>query len=516
MSLKRKTRTLCARLSHGCGASLWAMALAAILGSSTQGQNEDLFGKWDPPPLGYEWEVNAIHAVHLSTGKILVWPNGNNAKLWDPGDGGFTDVPNEDHKLGCAGQTALADGSILAAGGGGELAQTASKKTSIFSLAPIGPDPWEAVDEMFFPRWYPTCTTLPDGKVLAIGGSNKPLGDGGLFIMYPEVYDPVTELWDDYLNIMQPEETWKLYPRMFVLPDGTVFFAGPGVETFTLNVQTGSWLEIGDSHFGGAADSAVTYEPGKVLKCGGTAGGDRTDVIDFTQPTPAWDEVGLMKEVRRRHNLVLLPDGKILAIGGEQADPPGSGDFVPVFDAEWFDPDAPEPMWQRLAAMTRPRAGHSTAVLLPDGKVLACGGRDADFPDELTSKSGEIFSPPYLFLPGGTEPDAPRPEIGFAPTAVSYGSVFSVILTSGSPVGATEIDKVSLVRLAALTHGFDQNQRYVPLTFQPHLLQPDTLTVDAPANANLAPQGYYMLFLISDDGVPSIAKYVKLVPPATP
>ena len=288
MSLKRKTRTLCARLSHGCGISLWAMALAAILGSSTQAQDEDILGRWDPPPLGYEWEVNAIHAAHLSTGKILVWPNGNNAKLWDPGTGSFTNVPNPDHNLGCSGQTALADGSILAAGGGGEDPGTATKETSIFSLGPVPvgvPGPWQAVDPMFFPRWYPTCTTLPDGKVLAIGGSDAPLGQGGQFIPIPEVYDPAADLWYFPALEVQPVDTWKLYPRMFVLPDGTVFFAGPGVATYTFDL-TDTWTFVGDSHFGGAADSAVTYEPGKVLKCGGTAGGDRTDVIDFTQSNP--------------------------------------------------------------------------------------------------------------------------------------------------------------------------------------------------------------------------------------
>ena len=497
MFAKRNMRVLRARLSHGCGASLWAMALAAILACSTQAQ-DDVLGRWDPPEGGYDWEVRAEHAVHLFTGKILVWPNGINAKLWDPGNGGFTDVPNEDHKLGCSGHTALANGSILVAGGGGEEPGTASKKTSIFSLGPVPlSGPWKAVDEMFFTRWYPTCVTLPDGKVLAIGGSDKPLGQGGMFIPFPEVYDPTTELWDDPLAA-QPADTWKVYPRMFVLPDGTVFFAGPGVPTWTLNVLTGDWEEIGDSHFtGGGGGSAVTYEPGKVLKCGGTAGGNRTDVIDFNQAIiPPWVEVDQMEEVRRRHHLVVLPDGRILAIGGEQEDPPGSGTFVPVFAAEWFDPTLE--MWEPLAMMTRPRARHSTAVLLPDGRVLACGGTD-DFPGEFTSKSGEIFSPPYLFW---GEP----PVIGFAPTVIRYGTSFRVLLFA--PAAPPPIGTVSLVRLGAVTHHFDQNQRYVPLTFT--MPFESGLDVDAPANANLAPPGYYMLFVVSEEGVPSVAKYVRL------
>ena len=495
MSLKRKTRTLCARLSHGCGASLWAMALAAIVACSTQAQDEDIFGKWDPPPRGYEWQVIAMHAVHLSTGKILVWHGGNSAKLWDPGDGGFTNVPNLDHHLGCAGQTALADGSILAAGGGGEAPQTASKETSVFGSSL---EPWQAVDEMSFPRWYPTCTALPDGKILAIGGKDAP-GPPGQFIAFPEVYNPLTELWDEPLRL-QPVETWTLYPFMFLLPDGRLFFAGPGVSTWTFDFDVlDRWTHVGDSHFGGGAAAAVTYEPGNVLKSGGN-GGRRTDVIDFTQPTPAWVEVDAMEKVRRRHNLVLLPDGKILAIGGENncLPPPCEPCCDPVFAAEWFDPVLE--MWLPLAAMTRPRAGHSTAVLLPDGTVLACGGRDEDFPGELSSKSGEIFSPPYLFW---GEP----PVIGFAPTVITYGMPFTVILSSLSP-GAADIEIVSLVRLAAATHGFDTNQRYVRLDFD--VINVATLEPDAPANANEAPPGYYMLFLVSNDGVPSVATYVRL------
>ncbi len=497
MSAKGKVRVLRARLSHGCGASLWAMALPALLASSAQAQDED-FGRWDPPEGGYDWVVNAVHAVHLSTGKILVWLNGNSARLWDPGDGSFTSVPNDDHNVACSGHAGLADGSILAAGGGGETGGTGTDQTSVFGVSAV---PWEEVDPMFFTRWYPTCTALPDGKVLAIGGTDKPAGQpDAVFIPHPEVYDPDTQLWDDPLAL-QPIDTWKLYPRMFVLRDGTVFFAGPGVPTYTLDVLTGAWTFIDNSHFGGGGGfSAVTYEPGVVLKCGG-GGGDRTDVIDLNQPTPAWDEVDLMEEVRRRHNLVVLPDGKVLAIGGEQQDPPGSGDFIPVLAAEWFDPDEAFPAWRPLAQMTRPRARHSTAVLLPDGTVMACGGTD-DLPGHPTSQSGEIFSPPYLFDANG---EAPRPVIGFAPTVVQYGQDFRVVMTFS---GVQPIDKVSFLRLAAVTHSVDQNQRFVPLDFVD--ITDDTLEVTAPANGNDAPPGYYMLFLVSGDGVPSVAKYVRL------
>lgn len=116
MSAKRKMRVLRARLSHGCGVSLWAMALAAILACSTQAQNEYLIGKWEEPPGGYDWPLSALHAAHLPTGKVLVWEFGFSAKLWDPVTGDFTDVPTT-VPIHCSGHVSLADGSILAAGG---------------------------------------------------------------------------------------------------------------------------------------------------------------------------------------------------------------------------------------------------------------------------------------------------------------------------------------------------------------------------------------------------------------
>ena len=281
-----------------------------------------------------------------------------------------------------------------------------------------------------------------------------------------------------------------------------------------------SWPLIGT--FG----SAVMYKPGKVLKCGGTAqpGSDEnlTAVIDLNDPSETggeWLFVDSMEYERRHHNLVLLPTGEILAVGGERdADPdPDNEDWVPVMPAELFDPNDPVPHWEELAPMIGdPRDHHSTAVLLASAKVLVCGG-DEHPESQTTYESAEIFSPPYLFLPGGD--DAPRPVIGYAPRVVTYGSDFSVILSSGSPVGATQIGKVSFVRLGSTTHGFDMDQRYVPLAFQvdPSQLpaQPSTLIVQAPADGSYAPPGYYMLFVVSDAGVPSIAKYVRLYEPAS-
>ena len=514
MSLKQEARTLCARLLHGCGMSLWAMALTAILASSTQAQSEHILGRWDPPPLGYDWTFNAEHTIHLPTGKILVGKNGTTANLWDPRDGSFTPVPNPTHNIACSGHTALADGSILAAGGRllGQVPAQATDQTSIYSSLSVTPNPWREVGLMNFTRWYPNCITLPDGKVLAIGGTDDPIAQGGEPVPQPEIYDPATEVWGDPLPI-QPDDTQRTYPFMFVLPDGSVFFAGPSMQTWILAfAPSPHWFEMGNSHPHKAGKgSAVMFLPGWVLKSGGTAGGqgngeNLTSWIDLNVPSMTngeWEPVDLMENEKRRHNLVMLPDGKILAIGG-QVD--GFPFDIPIMAAEWFDPSDLLPMWAGLAEMVRPRGHHSTAVLLGDGRVLACGGDDHFDPNFGTSKSAEIFSPPYLFVAGGGL--APRPKIGFAPTVVTYGSDFRVILPMISVFGTAAIEKVSLIRLGSVTHHFDQNQRFVPLAFEP--FDELTLVVTAPANGNIAPPGYYMLFLVTDDGVPSEAAYLRL------
>ena len=216
---------------------------------------------------------------------------------------------------------------------------------------------------------------------------------------------------------------------------------------------------------------------------------------------------------RLRHNLVMLPDGHVLAIGGESPRTLVNtidGESVtvyqgcPVLNAEWFSPESRT--WTELADMQIPRAHHSIAMLLKDGRVLVSGGEhynntDVDgFVYPVDGTSAEIYSPPYLF-------DEDRPKIGYAPTVIHYGSAFR-ISTTNDGLQANDIEKITLVRLGALTHGFDQNQRFVELNVFARV--GGKLGVDAPADGSVAPPGYYVLFLVSDDGVPSIGEYVQV------
>lgn len=264
-----------AGLSRGRRARPWLVALgAATMACSTAiAQGPGAVGEWNDPPGGPDWDLVVFpdHAVHLFTGKILVFENPLNTdpQLWNPRDGSFTPVAYSQHLISCGGNAALDDGSILVAGGGGETGG-ATDQTSIFTSS-SAPQPWTLVGNLNNPRWYPTCTTLRDGKVLVVTGSDAP-GNPSCAVITPEIYDPIADTWTEF-PIDTPQIT-RWYPRMFVVPDGNkVLFVGGaggdgdgpncvlGCHTRILDLEVGneSWTYVADAPptVGG---SAVIYQ----------------------------------------------------------------------------------------------------------------------------------------------------------------------------------------------------------------------------------------------------------------
>jgi hypothetical protein len=137
-------------------------------------------------------------------------------------------------------------------------------------------------------------------------------------------------------------------------------------------------------------------------------------------------------------------------------------------------------------------------MLLPDGRVISGGGNG----NQVTQKDVEIFCPPYLFKSDGTL--ATRPGATGSPQRVRYGALFSLCLST-----VDSIRSACLIRQAAVTHGFNENQRYVPLT-KTQTWSPGRLIVTAPADSFEAPPGDYLLFAVDKHGVPSIARWLRL------
>jgi len=193
---------------------------------------------------------------------------------------------------------------------------------------------------------------------------------------------------------------------------------------------------------------------------------------------------------RRHHNAVILPTGEVLVVGGLSGT--AFNDLsTAVHPAEiWTDSTG---LWTTLASNTVNRGYHTTAILLPDARVLLTGSGDgAGSPSELNA---EIFSPPYLFR-------GPRPLISEAPAEAGYGEAFFVATPD-----AGRIARVSLVRLSSVTHAFDQNQRFGDLSFRKSA---GGLTVTGPETSMVAPPGHYLLFILDGGGVPSPARMLRI------
>jgi hypothetical protein len=481
-----------------CSLTMNASHAAAAILSAPPGIEASV-GKWDAPQTT---TFIGLHLIHLFGGKYLEWGYDGEPQLWDPAGGGFTQKTfntctdqTAACKLFCSGHTFLADGRLLVAGG--EDANLGSlnglKQASIFD----GTN-WSATGSMTYGRWYPTLVTLTDGSVVAIAGSQVP----GTDAPYPERYSNGT--WR-VLTGASYALGLAMYPRAFVEPkNGNIFVANEVYPSLYLNPSgTGAWTDGpfrvgGDRNYGAAVmlDTRVLYVGGGGQNnCPANLPKATAEIIDLAAATPIWSAVGSLSVGRRHLNATILPDGKVLVTGGS-SQCGFSNEAGAVYAAEMWDPADPG-HWTPMANASVLRVYHSTTALLSDGRVLSTGSGDGG--GGTQQMSYEIYSPPYLFK-------GARPTYNLSGSSVRYNVPFTVTTSS-----ASSITKVTLIRHAASTHAFDMGQRMNTLSFQ---VAPDglSLTVTPPAEAKLAPPGPYMLFIVNNKGVPSVAQTVLLGP----
>jgi hypothetical protein len=466
--------------------------------SSAPGLPPSEGGTWTAPQ---NWPLVAVHASMLSDGKVVAWDAFDAAPqsehVWDPVSGTFQPMPSGIN-LFCAGHALLPDGRLFVAGGH-ELAYVGLRDTRL--LNPLTGS-WTAGPDMARGRWYPTTTTLPDGRVLIVSGDGIRPGPNDPFFVrpsdtIPEVYDPKT---NTMASIPSAGRLMPLYPFMFVAPDGRVVDAGPDTTTRLLNVQTGQWSTLA-SQSPITGGSAVMYRPGKILKTGAWTDtdfgnppiGNGAAVLDLDQGVPAWRTTTPTKWARTYHTLTVLPDGDVLSLGGQARFNANSLADSPVLQPEIWDPDSDT--WTAMASSVRPRGYHNTSLLLPDGRILLAGSGRLDGSLMANETTAEIFSPPYLN-------QGPRPTITSAPSTTSYGQTFEI----GTP-DVDRIAKVSLVRIGSVTHNFNMDQRWQQLSFRK---VGSKLEIDAPTSANTAPPGIYYVFILDANGVPSKAAIVSI------
>lgn len=478
------THTLAARARDNAGLSTLSTAIAITVNNTS---NLAVVGQWSSV---YSLPAVAVNLILLQNNKVLFYQDGSSATVWDYVKNSFTSVPLS-FDLFCSGHALLADGRVMVVGGYGQSGTTLGIANAEI-LDPVA-NTWTSVPNMQYRRWYPAATTLSDGRILVTAGwQTSAHTNAGI----SEIYDPSTNSWTSLTNANNPFET---YPFLYLLPDGRIIHIGGSeyaTDTDVLDLNSVSWSVVDPNIVDGG--SATMYLPGKFMKAGSATDSQNTGpssnttfVLDMTQPSPAWRQTSSMVYPRSFLNLTTLPDGSVLATGGE-TDRNGGTIANAVYAAELWSPTTET--WSTMASMHTPREYHGTALLLPDGRVLV-SGMGADFGNVPDEKSAEFYSPPYLFK-------GPRPSITQAPTQIHTNATFFV----GTP-DAASIAKVALIRTGAVTHFFDQNERYLPLSFTQTT---GGLNVTAPSDLNLAPPGFYMLFIVNSSGVPSVAPFLQV------
>lgn len=475
-----------------------AAAQAAAVG------NEHLVGQWSAVE---QWPVVGVHMALLTNGKVVAYDSVNDeptednevhdttrATVWDPATGGHTDARvTTGYNVFCSGLAHLPDGSLFLAGGNKNAALDGIRETHVFDA---NGNRWTLGPRMERERWYPSVTPLANGEMLITDGKVN----GGENDDRPELRTTsgtLRTLSDATVNL-------PLYPWMDAAPDGRVVYTGPSNQLRALDTRgEGSWQVFGardgiDRSYG----SRALYDVGKILVTGG--GRPATPdarVVDINQPTPRVTPTTAMTYPRRQHNATVLADGTVLATGGLSSNEELVDLNASVKAAELWNPATGA--WTTMASEEVTRQYHSSALLLPDGRVLSAGGgicgtcKDVGY----LAKDAQVFSPPYLFNKDGSGALAPRPAITAAPGELYRDADFAIATPN-----AASISKVALVRVAAATHSVNMEQRFIPLSFA---AGSGSLTARAPATVNIAPPGYYMLFLIDSSGVPSVARMVR-------
>ncbi|MDH4393893.1 MAG: RICIN domain-containing protein [Aquabacterium sp.] len=467
-------------------------------------------GAWGPVQ---NLSLVPVAAANLPNGNVLFWSafdrftfGGDNGRtytsIYNPVTGAATErlVTNTGHDMFCPGIANLPDGRIHVSGG------SSAQSTSIYDPAT---NAWTTAAPMNIARGYQGSLTLGNGDVFTIGGS----WSGGEGNKDAEVWSAATGTWrrtgaifDDFILTADARGIYRSdnHAWLFSGPGGRVFHAGPSrrMNWFTTG-GAGTVAAAGTRGNDGDAMNgfAVMFDANRILTTGGAPNYENVNatpnahVIDIGGAAVATKTVARMQYARAFHNNVVLPNGQVVVIGGQTFPAPFSDDRA-VLVPELYNPATET--FTPMAAMAQPRTYHSVALLLPDARVLSgggglCGGCTTNHPNV------QIWSPPYLFNADGSA--ATRPAITAAPAVASAGTAMAV--NTGTAVTA-----FSLVRLSSVTHSVNNEQRRLNVPFTAAGTNQYTLALNADRGV-LVP-GFYMLFAMNAQGVPSVARTLRI------
>jgi hypothetical protein len=467
--------------------------------------NPTVEGRWSaavPSPIA------SIHSHVLPNGTVLSWSRfvdphdtccaegvppgtGQDAWIWNPADGSMNAVPNAATDPFCSGHAFLPDGRLLVTGGhiddyvGYDTTQIFDYRTNTWTT--------NAAWNMNAGRWYPTTVPLANGDVLTISGA----ATGGDVNATPQVWSANGQAWRNLTNLsgqcFNSTSCLPLYPWLHLASNGQLFVSGPGDSTGYIDTTgAGAWTAVANTTYGYRGDFEATssmYAPDQILIAGGNPPTTSAEIINLRDPQPRWTPVAPMANPRRRFASIVLPDGTVFVTGGTTSG--NNNDEPSVFGAEIWNPVTQT--WTSVDHNQVPRSYHQNMVLLPDGRVLVGGG---GLGGGFTNHNDyEVYSPPYLFK-------GDRPTITSVPTSIGIGARFTVATPD-----AARIAHVNLLRLSSDTHGFNSNQRFVPLSFAAASGQ---LAVTGPSSNIVAPPGHYLLFILDGNGIPSVGAIVDV------
>jgi len=508
-------------------------------------------GLWSTLPQ--TMPVNPVHAALLHTGKILIIQGSGNcppqqagcpqgpqypqgAALLDLSNNSITTMPTT-WDMFCNGMSIMQDGRVLINGGTkgygtlgvvgtqGDIPFTGLPNASIFD-----PSSTSFIDiaPTAHGRWYPTLTELNDGTMMTTSGLNDTTG----------VDNNTSEIWNGQQwsaeipgnpNIANfPGFQFPLYPRMHLLPTGHIFYSAPSSATLDFNPTSDIWTLVawtiypgqndpnGERTYGTSVLLPLTpqnnYSPKVMIMGGDNPATNTTELIDLSPAgaqlsaacpnyAPCWVQGPTMSQSRVEMEATLLPNGTVLVDAGSAQD---ENPTTASLQAEIYDPVSNS--FSSAGSNAFPRLYHNVQLLLPDGTVLLAGGNPAQgvFANQI-----EIYQPSYLFNSDASPAYRPQSATN-PPSSITYGQSFTL-----STPDASTISSVVLMKAGSVTHSFDMDQRYVGLTFTMGQTS-GSLSVTAPSNSNIAPPGYYMLFLVNQTGTPSLASWVQVSGPAAP
>jgi hypothetical protein len=452
---------------------------------------------------------NAYHLIMGPKGKILLLAgSGNSAEvfeagtfksyLWEPSSGALKPLTTPTDMF-CAGHMLMSNGEAIAAGGTtryktDKLPWQGSRGLYTFDF---NAEKFTKQPNMDDGRWYPSVINTRGGYALIVGGFDA-----------KGMNSESSEVWNPYDNKYDPQpgnREFPLYPHIFLTSNAKYFFTGEGWtkpaedgEGTQGYFHPGFWAPFKGNKYTKVNDLSHPTRRGFGTSCwlgsirrqklmvmgGGWPATSSTNIIDLdSSSSPKYKSGPSLRAAKAYLNCVQLPDGSVLEVGGGSANKIGNASQeVSLLKS------ASSKSWTAMNPLPKDehRLYHSMAFLADDGSVISLSSNPKG---QARSDTVLRFKPPYMFK-------GQRPNLGGVPSEITYGQTYPINVSS-------DVTRVVMMTAPSPTHGFDANQREIPLQYAD-----GKITINA--TSSLAPRGYYRLFAINANGAISTAKWTRV------